>query len=395
MVPTSDAHESEYVADCDARRVYLSGFTGSAGTAVITADHAKLWTDGRYFAQANAELVEPWQLVKDRLATSPTVGGWLSSEEAGLAAESSVGVDPRTVTISMAKRMQAALGASGHQLVALDSNPVDEVWGEDRPKAPADPVRVHPDDLAGESVASKLNRLREKMRASKAVALVVTALDEVAWLLNMRGSDVECNPVFFGFVIVTAAPKGAAASEATSSSSSAAASASSSGEVSINPSTDGAYVFLPPGKLDIPAKSDGPPSKGPSPREHMAACGVQVHEYEQVYGVVESIARWCTAASPSKLWIDPNVANWDVLKAAQRGAPTEGGVDTPGVVHLQAGPIPLMKAVKNEAELKGFADCHIRDGAALCRTFAKVFADVGKARGGAEGAPRVTEYHVA
>lgn len=179
---------------------------------------------------------------------------------------------------------------------------------------------------------------------------------------------------------------------------------------------DGAHVFVPAGKLDIPPKEGSPPSHGPSPAEHLASCGVAVHEYDEAYAAVEQASERC-AASALKLWMDPNVANWDLLKAAQRGASKGAaagdkeaakwdGVGAPPCVMLESGPVPLMKAIKNDTELEGFANCHVRDGAALCRTFSRIFELVGKARGApadgakgggdaGDGAPRVTEFHVA
>ena len=226
------------------------------------------------------------------------MGGWLASAEACLPKGAAVGVDPRTVTIAAAKRMHSALSRSGLRLTAADNNPVDEAWASERPGVPSDPLRVHPDELAGESVTSKLNRLRESMRLHNASVLVVSALDEVAWLLNLRGSDVDCNPVFFGFVLVTAAShdsssKGAAAVGV-------GASESSSASDSVDPSVDGVHLFLPAGKLELPPK-DGMPPSVTAPAKHLADCGVTVHEYEAAYGAVEATAAWCEAQAAGEL----------------------------------------------------------------------------------------------
>jgi len=200
IVPTDDAHGSEYIAPCDARREYLSGFTGSAGTAVVTQRDARLWTDGRYFLQANNEL-DPacWKLMKDRQPDTPTIGEWLSKN---LDCGSRVGADPFTLSFVNWSKLEAELANAGHVLVPTSGNLVDEIWRE-RPQRPKGEVIPLADKYTGVRWQEMIGALRMKMHTKGAEALIITALDDVAWMLNLRGNDIEYNPVFFAYVAVT------------------------------------------------------------------------------------------------------------------------------------------------------------------------------------------------
>eukprot|EP00635_Sarcinochrysidales_sp_CCMP3193_P013883 CAMPEP_0118889778 /NCGR_PEP_ID=MMETSP1166-20130328/538_1 /TAXON_ID=1104430 /ORGANISM="Chrysoreinhardia sp, Strain CCMP3193" /LENGTH=604 /DNA_ID=CAMNT_0006828373 /DNA_START=39 /DNA_END=1853 /DNA_ORIENTATION=- len=180
IVPTGDAHASEYVAACDERRAWLTGFKGSAGTALVTKEGAYCWTDGRYFLQAEKELDPLFKLM--RLP---------ESKPGGFCRGLKIGVDYATCTFGFAAEFQ--------DLVATPENFVDVVWGKQRPRRPQNPVVQA--FVTGESSASKIRRVREALDGD---GLVVNALDQIAWLLNLRGSDVECNPVFFSYLALTA-----------------------------------------------------------------------------------------------------------------------------------------------------------------------------------------------
>ena len=215
VVPSGEAHLSEYVHPCYERRAFVSGFTGSAGTAVITRDAALLWTDGRYFLQAEGELSDEWTLMRMGQAGVPTLEAWAAAE---LPDGATVGIDPFVHSVSEAERLRAALdGASrGLQLSAVaQPNLLDRVWA--RPGAPARAppppaeARELPLAVAGQPAAETLDGAREAARAAGADGLVVCMLDEVCWLLNVRGSDVPCCPVVEGYVVVAATDGGEAA----------------------------------------------------------------------------------------------------------------------------------------------------------------------------------------
>jgi Xaa-Pro aminopeptidase len=265
VVPTSDAHMSEYVSESDKRRSFLSNFTGSAGTAVVTETDARLWTDGRYFLQANTQLDSSagWSLMKDRLRETPTIEDWLAST---LRPGQTVGCDPFLVPIGSVRRWQAALSRRGISLfTAPHANLVDKVWGSARPAAPKGAVEVHPVKFAGKSHAEKIEAVRDAMRAEGASALVLTALDEIAWLFNIRGSDVECNPVVISYAVVTLGD---------------------------------AFLFVDASKMT------------PTVRAHLGE-EVRVVPYEAVLEVVSSL--------PGRVWLDPSTCNWAVYEAAQKG----------------------------------------------------------------------------
>jgi len=213
IVPSSDAHMSEYVAHADKRRAYLSGFTGSAGTAVVVAAPVKaalLWTDSRYFLQAAKQLLshpdvdgapctcgECWRLMKSGPET-PTVEAWLAKE---LPKESIVGVDPRHVSLQWFNRVNAALEAAGKHLKLVNVNLVDLVW-ENKPVYPLSPIEIYSTEFSGQSFADKLTKVRVAIVTKKADVMLVSSLDQVAWLLNIRARDIPCSPFVRAYVAV-------------------------------------------------------------------------------------------------------------------------------------------------------------------------------------------------
>lgn len=199
VIPTSDAHQSEYLSPCDKRRQFISGFTGSAGTAIVTSDEAALWTDGRYFLQAEKELDSSWELMKDGIPSTPTQGEWLSKK---LPPNGRVGVDPLLISYTGWKKLSTQLQESGHILIPCPENLIDLVWDE-RPSPPSSPVVPLPIKYAGRSWQDKVTDVRKAMLKKGAKALVITSLDDVAYLFNLRGSDVNYNPVFFSYSVVT------------------------------------------------------------------------------------------------------------------------------------------------------------------------------------------------
>lgn len=200
LVPSADPHQSEHVADCWKRREWISGFTGSAGDVVVTRRQAALWTDGRYRLQAAQQLEgTSIQLLTSGQSNVPLLPEWLVQT---LKRGQVLGVDPRVVSHATAKRLQTALNRGGIKIKAVAPNLVDAIW-LDQPSLPQGPVELHPQRFSGESAARKLRRLREILRRTKVDAQVITALDAIAWLFNIRGRDVPYNPVAMAYAIVT------------------------------------------------------------------------------------------------------------------------------------------------------------------------------------------------
>ncbi|ODV89538.1 hypothetical protein CANCADRAFT_58443 [Tortispora caseinolytica NRRL Y-17796] len=200
IVPSEDSHQSEYTAPCDKRREYISGFTGSAGIALITHSEAALSTDGRYFNQASQQLDSNWTLLKQGMKDVPTPHGWIISHTRW---GDKVGVDPQVMSTSQFNSLKDKLSrSSGAELIPLFLNLVDMVW-PDRPSRPANPVNFHSLKYSGVSAHEKIARLCKFIDDKHAKFIVLTALDEIAWLFNLRGSDIPYNPVFFSYAIVS------------------------------------------------------------------------------------------------------------------------------------------------------------------------------------------------
>lgn len=320
VVPSEDSHSSEYIAACDARREFISGFTGSAGCAVITETAAALATDGRYFNQATQQLDDNWTLLKQGLQDVPTWQEWAAEQAAG---GKTVAVDSTLVTASIAKKLAEKIRKSGgSDLVPLDINLVDAVWAEDRPARPQQRITVLSDKFAGKSVQSKLSDVFSELEKKRSPGLFISMLDEVAWLFNLRGSDIPYNPVFFSYAVIT--PKGAA-------------------------------LYVDESKLDEEC------------REHLNKCNVAIKPYESFFRDAElhhqqfvASAQSAEGASPSGSFLMSNKGSW-ALKRALGGD---------GAVEEIRSPVGDAKAIKNETEMEGMRACHIRDGAALIEYFA-------------------------
>ena len=201
-IPSTDPHQSEYVPACWQRRQWLSGFTGSAGDLVITHTSAGLWTDGRYFLQAARELAgSTIKLFKMGNPGVPTIPQWLAKNTKPAQV---LGADPRVLSPAVHDELTAAVGGAGGKLKLLERNLVDSLWGEDQPRPSDAPLEVLSPAFAGESTAKKLGRLRKELKVAKAEAHVLTSLDAIAWLFNIRSADVDHNPVAIAYAIVTA-----------------------------------------------------------------------------------------------------------------------------------------------------------------------------------------------
>ena len=199
IFPSTDPHQGEYVPEHWQTRKWISGFDGSAGTAVVTLSDAALWTDSRYYIAAEQQLQgTPFKLMKDGLAETPSIPEWLCQQ---LTENNVVGVDGEVFTETEIEEMQAALGKAGIML-RTDLDPAEELW-TDRPPIPKNKVEIQPLEFAGESAESKIERVRQALREQKANGILISQLDDIAWLLNLRGSDVHCNPVFVSYVLLT------------------------------------------------------------------------------------------------------------------------------------------------------------------------------------------------
>jgi Xaa-Pro aminopeptidase len=322
IIPSEDSHSSEYIASCDARREFISGFTGSAGCAVVTLDQAALATDGRYFNQAAKQLDSNWTLLKQGLEDVPTWQEWCAEQSSG---GKMVGVDPSLLAGSAAKKLAEKIQKSGgSNLLPLDDNLIDAVWkdwSEPRPPRPLEPVKVHPEHLAGKSVREKLTDLRKELDKKHSPGFLVSMLDEVAWLLNLRGSDIPYNPVFFSYAMIT---------------------------------PTSATLYVDDEKLDA------------SCRSHLEANEVKIRPYtsiiddaRQLHAEVTESGRKDGAATAGSFLIS-NKASWALNRAL-------GGEATVDEIRS---PLADAKAIKTDAEMAGMRACHVRDGAALIEYFA-------------------------
>ncbi|KAJ4962498.1 hypothetical protein NE237_022437 [Protea cynaroides] len=334
VVPSEDYHQSEYVSARDKRRQFVSGFSGSAGLALITMNEARLWTDGRYFLQATQELSDRWKLM--RIGEDPAVEAWIAEN---LPSDAAIGVDPWCVSIDTAQRWEHAFAKKQQRIVPTCSNLVDEVW-KNRPPPEINPVIIHPLEFAGCAVAEKLKDLREKLAKEKASGIIIAALDEVAWLYNVRGNDVSYNPVVHGFAIVT---------------------------------LNAAFLYVDKKKVSAEVYS------------YLEVNGIEVRDYDAVSSDVVLLASGQINSSTTKgtrtevqndaglnstesvngeseakeinhniIWVDPGSCCYALYSKLNSDE-----------VLLQQSPLALAKAIKNPVELDGLRKAHIRDGAAV------------------------------
>lgn len=317
IIPSDDSHQSEYIAPRDRRREFISGFTGSAGTAVVTQTQALLWTDGRYFQQAENQLNENWTLMKDGLPDVLTMAQWLQKN---CKKGERIGVDANLMSTRIWGTLATAIESQGCIMTAVKENLVDLVW-DDQPSQPNNPVITLDVKYAGKLVDQKISEIRAKMLEQQAKVLVVTALDEVAYLFNLRGSDIDSNPVFFAYAIVTY--------------------------------TD-VQLFIEPSRITDEI------------RAHFVTNNVQVtiKPYNNLASDLEKLAN----EVDGKVWVSSTSSQ--ILTEI---VPKEKRV-------TEITPIQVMKALKNEVEAQGMVNCHIRDGVALVKYFAWLENEVANKR---------------
>lgn len=303
IFPSTDPHNSEYVPQHWEGRKWISGFTGSAGTAVVTLTSAAVWTDSRYFLAAADELSDTeYQLMKERMPGTPTIAQWLGHELAD-APTTEVGVDGSCLSAEEVETLVTELRENGGLTLRTNLDPLAEIWTS-RPPIPTNKVFVQQQRYAGVSAHDKLSALRSQLSLRHADGMLVCALDDIAWLLNLRGQDVHCTPVFVGYVLV---------------------------------SVDGATLFVDKAKLT------------PEVEQYLADEGVGVAPYT---AVTEALRHY----NDYNLLLDPAEVNYTLWRAAAQLR-----------VVRAASPVPAMKAVKNEAEIEGFHHAMLRDGVALVR----------------------------
>lgn len=302
IFPSTDPHNSEYTPDRWKGREWISGFNGSAGTAVVTTDAAALWTDSRYFLAAAEQLSgTEFKLMKLKVPGTPTISEWLGSQLRNRNAQ--VGVDGMVNAEADVEALIADMRRQGGITVRTNFDPLRDIW-TDRPPVPNNKVVIQPMEYAGETVASKITRVRQALREQHADGMLVSALDEVAWLLNLRGSDVHCNPVFVAYVII---------------------------------SPQDVTLYINKEKLT------------PDVTAYLAAEGVGVREYKEVErGLMDYFAY--------NILLDPHQTCYTLYNK----------VDVHEIIR-QPSPIAAMKAVKNEAEIRGFRNAMLRDGVALVK----------------------------
>lgn len=308
LVPGADAHQSEYIADCDQRRAFISGFTGSAGNVIVAASSAALFTDGRYFLQAEQQLDSNWELVKSGTPGAPSEVQWLLKN---LPAKATVAVDPFLTSVEQYRNLQSKLEEAGHKLVLTAENLVDAVWSNHgKPPRPSGRIFAHDVQFSGASVPSKLAGVRAALAKKGCAALVLCALDEIAWLFNLRGCDIDFNPVFFAYAFVTSSE---------------------------------AMLFVDEHRLEENARQ-------------LLAGAVHTKPYASFIPELQKRANaWSAIAD--HVWVGPS-CNQAVAAAL-----------APLKLVEENTPVCVAKAVKNEVELQGFRTCHVRDAAALCQYF--------------------------
>lgn len=322
VIPTSDYHNSEYVSDFFMARKYFSGFTGSAGTLVVTPDEAALFTDGRYFIQAAKELKDSGiTLMKMGEPEVPTMTEYVDQK---LQQGWTLCFDGRVLTSSKGSELEEIARKHGGQL-RFDIDLCDAAW-KNRPALIHHPVFVLSEEYAGESVEEKLTRVREEMKKEEAGLHVLTSLDDIAWLYNIRSNDVECCPVVLAYTMVT---------------------------------KDRALLFAEEG---FAAGEDI------SARERMEKAGVEIYPYDRFYEMLSSVAAQAAKEEQaSGIWIDESRVNFRVLKELQKICVKAQSAQAGPVLLNRENPTTLMKSIKNETELLHTRRAHIKDAVAVTK----------------------------
>lgn len=303
IFPSTDAHQSEYVADHWRGREWISGFNGSAGTAVVTMKSAALWTDSRYFLAAEEQLEDTeYQLMRLKMEGTPTIAEWLGKELQDVQSPE-VGLDGMVNSYNYVKDLSYSLRKLGGITLRPNLDPLEQIW-ENRPSLPANPVEIQPLEYAGETLASKVVRIRKSLRELHADGMLVSALDDIAWTLNLRGTDVHCNPVFVSYLLIE---------------------------------SDKVSLFVDDNKLS------------PEVKQYLQDNQVSLYNYNKVEKCLESYSEY-------NILLDGDETSyylWKTVKCQE--------------IVAAASPIPAMKAVKNKAEIEGYRSAMLKDGVAMVK----------------------------
>lgn len=300
ILPSTDPHQGEYVPDHWKGREWISGFNGSAGTAVVTMTSAALWTDSRYFIAAEEQLRgTEFQLMKLKMPGTPTIPEWIG-KECGAGAE--VGLDGMVNSANAVKDLIADLRQQGGITLRTNLDPLSQIW-KDRPAIPEHPVEIYPMEYAGESCHEKIARIRKALREKHADGMMMSALDDIAWTLNLRGTDVHCNPVFVSYLLI---------------------------------STKDVTLYINKVKLT------------PQVEAYLAAEGIAVAPYEDVAKGLKDYFEY-------NILLDPDEVNYTLYKQVTRE-----------IVEAES-PVKRMKTVKNPTEIAGFKSAMLKDGIAMVK----------------------------
>ena len=303
IFPSTDAHQSEYVADHWRGREWISGFNGSAGTAVVTMKSAALWTDSRYFLAAEEQLEGTgYQLMRLKMEGTPTIAEWLGKELQDVQSPE-VGLDGMVNSYNYVKDLSYSLRKLGGITLRTNLDPLEQIW-ENRPSLPANPVEIQSLEYAGETLVSKVARIRKSLRELHADGMLVSALDDIAWTLNLRGTDVHCNPVFVSYLLIE---------------------------------SDKVSLFVDDNKLS------------PEVKQYLQDNQVSLYNYNKVEKCLESYSEY-------NILLDGDETSyylWKTVKCQE--------------IVAAASPIPAMKAVKNKAEIEGYRSAMLKDGVAMVK----------------------------
>ena len=303
IFPSTDAHQSEYVADHWRGREWISGFNGSAGTAVVTMKSAALWTDSRYFLAAEEQLEgTEYQLMRLKMEGTPTIAEWLGKELQDVQSPE-VGLDGMVNSYNYVKDLSYSLRKLGGITLRTNLDPLEQIW-ENRPSLPANPVEIQSLEYALETLVSKVARIRKSLRELHADGMLVSALDDIAWTLNLRGTDVHCNPVFVSYLLIE---------------------------------SDKVSLFVDDNKLS------------PEVKQYLQDNQVSLYKYNKVEKCLESYSEY-------NILLDGDETSyylWKTVKCQE--------------IVAAASPISAMKAVKNKAEIEGYRSAMLKDGVAMVK----------------------------
>ena len=313
IFPSTDPHQGEYVPDHWKGREFISGFDGSAGTAVVTMTGAALWTDSRYFLAAEEQLRgTEFQLMKLKVNGTPTIAEWIAKSISTFNTQSltEVAVDGMVCSTAMVRELVGELRGEGGLTLRTNFDPLARIW-KNRPPVPMNPVEIYPMEYAGESCASKLQRIRKALRRQHADGMLMASLDDIAWTLNLRGTDVHCTPVFVSYLLIT---------------------------------SHNATLFIYKEKLT------------PEVTAYLKAEGVGVEDYGQVKDALRNYFEY-------SILMDPDEVNHTLFSITASG---DGYRKAPQVMEAES-PVKRMKTVKNAVEQQGFRRAMLRDGVAMVK----------------------------